>query len=238
MNNKEYKPNDNNDSVRSAVKSVFSKKWVWYVIIGLAASIIMIIAVSSILSSVAKYRKHDSDGGGNAFTIPPINETHVEIKKINLRITDVLNQSKLSVITVPFEGMVEWNHDEDKVGYIYYEGEIKLGVDFSATEVQEPENGIVTINLPKIEITSLTTDKSTFKYIYTNKDMKKKYSDQAYELEAYYLCNENIKDYINSETNSIELAENYVCDLVRAMTDPILESEGLQSNIVFKGAVK
>jgi len=234
MNNDNHEQEQNktdDKSVISVIKQIFSKKWVWYVIIGMLAVIVTSIAISLIISAAKKPRENNG-----RIDIPPAFETKVEVTKIAVKIENIIKQSNLSVLSFPFEGTVEWTHGEDKVGFINYAGYASIGIDFGNVEVDEPnQNNEIIIHVPKVKVTSYSTEKSKFKYIYTSNEMKKTYGTQSYEGEAYSICNNNMLDHISSNEYIKDTAQKYVSDLIHALTDSILEAEGLKCVIEIGG---
>lgn len=101
--------------------------------------------------------------------------------------------------------------------YVAYEGTIKAGIDFSQIEVKvNDEEKLITLSVPEVEIQEATVNPGTLEFIFVDK----KSETETIHQEAFDLCQKDLKEKADNETDILTLARANAETMVRALIEP------------------
>ena len=159
-----------------------------------------------------------------------------EVTKITVQIKEIVNMAKLSVVEYPYSGIAEWYDEETQVGYVKYEGTVKIGIDFDDIEINADETAKnMEIIIPKSTQTSYSTDTSTMEFIYMSETLKKQYEKNSDALKAIYkVCEDDLIEETGRIKNEkvYENADRNLKNIISMLTETIAEAEGYSLSII------
>ena len=130
-----------------------------------------------------------------------------------------IDMSELSTAKYKYKGIAEHYKNNKKTRvqcYIYYEAEVKAGIDMGQVNFEiDHENKVVIPRLPKIEITVNTIDEATLDFMPEKVDIELKTI-----LEE---CKEDAEKEASQSTELLNIAEENLHSIIEALTYPLLE---------------
>lgn len=134
-------------------------------------------------------------------------------------IRDVFEISELQTADYIYNAIVHVPGD-DESGYNYhvaYEGTVTAGIDFEDIKIEvDDQTKTITILIPQVTIIDAVVDAGSLKYIFT----KEKYDNESVYKEAYSLCQKDLDDKAENDTELTDLAKENVKQVVEALVQP------------------
>lgn len=138
------------------------------------------------------------------------------------QLQEILEISELSTAEYSYNSIARaYDADGEKIRYyVYYEGTVKAGIDFSKIDILvDDQNHRIALLLPEAEIMITSVDINSLDYMFE----KKKYETETISQEAYTLCNEDLKQKIANEEQFLEMAKDNAANCVKALIEPWVE---------------
>ena len=134
---------------------------------------------------------------------------------------EMAEKSDLSTIEYRYNSVATVYVDDEKQDeircYVYYEGIVRAGIDFTdiKTSVDE-ENKKIIITIPDSEIQSYNVDAGSLDFIYT----KAKYEDERSIGEALNIAKDDLSAKISEDNVIFEMANENAKEAIRVFVEP------------------
>lgn len=135
----------------------------------------------------------------------------------------IINISDLSTFQVTYRGVAEVMNEKnpEKVSYyILYHAKAYAGIDFSQIKVQkDDENKKILLTLPEVTISDPEVDITSLEYMF----LDQKADNVGITEQAYKACEEDVVEESKTQENIYELARDNAQNVLKALTNPIIQ---------------
>ncbi len=179
-------------------------------------ALLIIIAAAALIAYFGDKAKHKAED--------LLDETSysAEVTFTDSQLQEIFEISEISTASYIYNSIAEaYNEDGTAVRYyVYYEGIVKAGVDFSKIEIDiDDVQKVITLTLPEVEIHDIIVDSNTMDYIFNDK----KFNTETGMQEAYSLCYADLTSKIENEPQFYEMAKKNAVNSVEALIVPWVE---------------
>ena len=91
-------------------------------------------------------------------------------------------------------------------------------------------NKVITVTLPKVEITEINVDISSLDFIFYNL----KANTSSVTQEAYKACEDDAKEEVETQEAILTLAKQNAVNIIKALTSPIVEQLDAEYQLVIE----
>lgn len=138
----------------------------------------------------------------------------------------IINVSELSTFTAVYNGIAEVANEkkpEQIDYYVSYEATVNAGIDFQAVKIaMNEEQKTITLKVPEAHVINQDVDESSMEFIFLNKKANKSGVTET----AYKACEEDVRQESEQQTAICELAAQNAENVLRALTQPIVDQLG------------
>lgn len=145
--------------------------------------------------------------------------------KVDITVTlkNVVEASDLSTSVFKYEGIVEVPDPKKPKNidyYICYSAEVYAGIDFSEVQfTEDKEKKIIIARLPDVKILDTVVDPNELDFLFMNK----KANNASVTATALTACETDIQQECTSESALLETARTNAINVVRALSEPVIE---------------
>ena len=144
----------------------------------------------------------------------------------------MINVSEVSTFTAVYNGIAQVMNEEKPENvdyYVAYEAKVNAGFDFEKVVIEiDEESKTIHIDIPDIYITDKTVEISSLDFIFYNK----KANTSTVTEEAFRACEEDVQRESEEQSAIFELAQQNARNVVKALTEPIIEQWDPQYRVV------
>lgn len=144
----------------------------------------------------------------------------------------VMPISDLSTCKCVYNGVARVYADESKEKELYrvsYEAEVWAGIKMDQLQITaDPETKKITITLPAVEITEISVDMGSLKYMF----LDSKSETAGVSREAYQACIADVTEESADNEEILSRAEENAVNAIRAVLSPLAEDGGYELEII------
>lgn len=146
----------------------------------------------------------------------------------------IINVKELSTFTAVYNGIAsvgDTENDEQPDYYVSYEARVKAGIVMDDIQIAvDNNNKVITVTLPKVEITEINVDISSLDFIFYNL----KANTSSVTQEAYKACEDDAKEEVETQEAILTLAKQNAVNIIKALTSPIVEQLDAEYQLVIE----
>lgn len=146
----------------------------------------------------------------------------------------IINVKELSTFTAVYNGIAsvgDTENDEQPDYYVSYEARVKAGIVMDDVQIAvDNNNKVITVTLPKVEITEINVDISSLDFIFYNL----KANTSSVTQEAYKACEDDAKEEVETQEAILTLAKQNAVNIIKALTSPIVEQLDAEYQLVIE----
>lgn len=137
---------------------------------------------------------------------------------------NIIDVDKLSTYECVYNGICRvYDEDGDIAYYVSYDSKVKAGINFRDVKITiDEDTKVITIVMPKVDITEITVDIGSLDYIFEDTD----YETDTVSADAYAACIKDAEVKCTSEGKIFELAEQNGVNIIQALVNPFVEQFG------------
>lgn len=191
---------------------------------GLAIAIIAVMGLIFAIVMIIIFLQFDHEPVDPPVVPTEQTETTSPVKTVVTvsQLQEILEISELSTAEYSYNSIARaYDEDGEKIRYyVYYEGTVKAGIDFSKIDILvDDQNMRIVLLLPDVEIYETYVDIHSLDYMFE----KKKYETETISQEAYTLCTDDLKQKTENEEQFLEMAKDNAANCVKALIEPWVE---------------
>lgn len=147
----------------------------------------------------------------------------------------IINVKELSTFTAVYNGIASVGdtdeNDKQPDYYVSYEARVKAGIVMDDVQIAvDNNNKVITVTLPKVEITEINVDISSLDFIFYNL----KANTSSVTQEAYKACEDDAKEEVETQEAILTLAKQNAVNIIKALTSPIVEQLDAEYQLVIE----
>lgn len=147
----------------------------------------------------------------------------------------IINVKELSTFTAVYNGIASVGdtdeNDKQPDYYVSYEARVKAGIVMDDIQIAvDNNNKVITVTLPKVEITEINVDISSLDFIFYNL----KANTSSVTQEAYKACEDDAKEEVETQEAILTLAKQNAVNIIKALTSPIVEQLDAEYQLVIE----
>lgn len=144
----------------------------------------------------------------------------------------VMPISDLSTCKCVYNGVARVYADESNEKELYrvsYEAEVWAGIKMDQLQITaDPETKKITITLPAVEITDISVDMGSLKYMFLDSESE----TEGVSREAYQACIADVTEESADNEEILSRAEENAVNAIRAVLSPLAEDGGYELEII------
>lgn len=146
----------------------------------------------------------------------------------------IVNVNELSTFTAVYNGVasVPSKENPDEIDYyVSYEAKVNVGIDVKKISISvDQEKKVITIILPEVNITDINVKSSSLDFIFVNEEA----NTNTVVAEAYKICEEDVQNESEKETDIKTLAKQNAINIMTALTKPFIEQLDIEYTLVIQ----